>query len=99
MTPVAKISFSFQLSGSGDGFTRSFEIVMMVPKNTIHIWDNAELDIFTYHSIDRHIWQGPTIIKDGDDKNHERWEVEFPYQRNKQKSKLQELKRQKDQIR
>lgn len=29
--PVAKISFSFQLSGNGDGFTRSFEIVMIVP--------------------------------------------------------------------
>lgn len=30
-TPVAKISFSFQLSGNGDGFTLSFEIVIMVP--------------------------------------------------------------------
>lgn len=33
-TPVAKISFSFQLSGTGDGFTRSLEIVMMVPECT-----------------------------------------------------------------
>jgi hypothetical protein len=32
MTPVANISFSFQLSGIGDGSTQSFEIVMMVPK-------------------------------------------------------------------
>lgn len=30
-TPVANISLSFQLSGTGDGFTRSFEIVIMVP--------------------------------------------------------------------
>lgn len=29
--PVANISLSFQLSGFGDGFTLSFEIVMMVP--------------------------------------------------------------------
>ena len=32
---VSNISFNFQLSGIGDGFTRSFEIVMMVP-NTNH---------------------------------------------------------------
>ena len=31
MTPVAKISESFQLSGKGDGFTLSFDIVMIVP--------------------------------------------------------------------
>lgn len=30
-TPVAKISANFQLSGIGDGFTLSFEIVIMVP--------------------------------------------------------------------
>lgn len=30
--PVPKISLSFQLSGTGDGFTRSLEIVMMVPE-------------------------------------------------------------------
>lgn len=30
-TPVAKISASFQLSGRGDGFTLSFDMVMMVP--------------------------------------------------------------------
>lgn len=35
--PVAKISFSFQLSGIGDGFTRSFEIVMMVPEDTYNV--------------------------------------------------------------
>lgn len=29
--PVVNISASFQLSGRGDGFTRSFEIVMIVP--------------------------------------------------------------------
>jgi hypothetical protein len=29
--PVANISASFQLSGCGDGFTLSFEIVIMVP--------------------------------------------------------------------
>ena len=33
-TPVAKISANFQLSGCGDGFTLSFEIVIMVP---IHV--------------------------------------------------------------
>ena len=32
---VSNISFNFQLSGIGDGFTRSIEIVMMVP-NTNH---------------------------------------------------------------
>ena len=31
--PVAKISLSFQLSGCGDAFTLSLEIVMMVPRN------------------------------------------------------------------
>jgi len=31
MTPVAKISLCFQESGSGDGFTLSLEIVMIVP--------------------------------------------------------------------
>jgi len=31
MIPVAKISESFQLSGKGDGFTLSFDIVMIVP--------------------------------------------------------------------
>ena len=31
--------FNFQLSGIGDGFTRSFEIVMMVP-NTNHKQNN-----------------------------------------------------------
>lgn len=30
-TPVAKISLSFQLSGLGDGFTLSLEIVIIVP--------------------------------------------------------------------
>lgn len=30
--PVAKISFNFQLSGRGEGLTRSFEIVMIVPR-------------------------------------------------------------------
>jgi hypothetical protein len=30
--PVMKISFSFQLSGCGDGFTLSLEIVMIVPE-------------------------------------------------------------------
>lgn len=30
--PVAKISLSFQLSGIGDGFTLSFDIVMIVPR-------------------------------------------------------------------
>ena len=30
IVPVSNISMSFQLSGIGDGFTRSFEIVMMV---------------------------------------------------------------------
>jgi hypothetical protein len=29
--PVAKISFSFQLSGNGDGLTLSLEMVMIVP--------------------------------------------------------------------
>lgn len=31
--PVAKISLSFQLSGSGDGLTLSFEIVIIVPES------------------------------------------------------------------
>lgn len=31
-TPIEKISRNFQLSGSGDGFTLSFEIVMIVPE-------------------------------------------------------------------
>lgn len=31
MMPVVKISASFQLSGKGDGFTLSFDIVIMVP--------------------------------------------------------------------
>lgn len=31
MTPVVKISANFQLSGRGDGFTLSFDIVIMVP--------------------------------------------------------------------
>ena len=30
--PMANISFSLQLSGCGEGFTRSFEIVMIVPE-------------------------------------------------------------------
>jgi hypothetical protein len=30
-TPVVKISANFQLSGGGEGFTRSFDIVIMVP--------------------------------------------------------------------
>ena len=30
-TPVAKISLSFQLSGRGDGFTLSLDMVMIVP--------------------------------------------------------------------
>lgn len=32
-TPWAKISFSFQLSGRGDGFTRSLEMVIIVPED------------------------------------------------------------------
>ena len=32
--PVVKISASFQLSGSGEGFTQSFDIVIMVPVHT-----------------------------------------------------------------
>lgn len=31
MIPVAKISASFQLSGRGEGFTLSFDIVIIVP--------------------------------------------------------------------
>lgn len=31
MMPVAKISDSFQLSGRGEGFTLSLDIVIMVP--------------------------------------------------------------------
>jgi hypothetical protein len=34
-TPVVKISANFQLSGSGEGFTRSFDIVIMVPIHSI----------------------------------------------------------------
>lgn len=38
-TPWAKISFSFQLSGRGDGFTRSLEIVMIVPEyNSVRVF-------------------------------------------------------------
>lgn len=33
--PVAKISFSFQLSGIGDGFTLSLDIVMIVPGSVV----------------------------------------------------------------
>lgn len=32
--PVVKISASFQLSGRGEGFTRSFDMVIMVPVDT-----------------------------------------------------------------
>lgn len=32
MTLVVKISANFQLSGKGDGFTLSFDIVMIVPE-------------------------------------------------------------------
>jgi hypothetical protein len=32
--PVVKISESFQLSGCGEGFTRSFDIVIIVPIHT-----------------------------------------------------------------
>lgn len=35
MMPVAKISANFQLSGRGDGFTLSFDIVIMVPANDL----------------------------------------------------------------
>ena len=38
--PVVKISASFQLSGSGDGFTRSFDIVIMVPIHHTK-WSNS----------------------------------------------------------
>ncbi|CAL1408760.1 unnamed protein product [Linum trigynum] len=31
MIPVAKISLSLQLSGTGDGFTLSLDMVMIVP--------------------------------------------------------------------
>jgi hypothetical protein len=33
--PVVKISESFQLSGCGEGFTRSFDIVIIVPVHFI----------------------------------------------------------------
>jgi hypothetical protein len=33
--PVVKISESFQLSGCGEGFTRSFDIVIIVPAHFI----------------------------------------------------------------
>lgn len=36
-TPVAKISLSFQLSGSGDGLTLSLEIVMIVPRRSSQV--------------------------------------------------------------
>lgn len=41
-TPVAKISLSFQLSGNGDGFTRSFEMVMIVPIDRLKLDFNPQ---------------------------------------------------------
>lgn len=48
--PVANISLSFQLSGFGEGFTRSWEIVMMVPAfkimhSHVLLFDNQEEEI------------------------------------------------------
>ncbi|KAJ9556605.1 LOW QUALITY PROTEIN: hypothetical protein OSB04_011219 [Centaurea solstitialis] len=42
-TPVANISVSFQLSGTGDGFTLSFDIVIIVPERYQNMWDPIRL--------------------------------------------------------
>lgn len=36
--PVAKISGNFQLSGVGDGFTLSLDMVMIVPNEKLNIF-------------------------------------------------------------
>jgi hypothetical protein len=90
--PVAKISFSFQLSGKGDGLTLSLEIVMIVP--AIFFIADMRTDTFTRNEVEilgekRH--RKHTIIENGNDKDHEGCKIEFPDQSNKQESKLQRL--------
>jgi len=45
------------------------------------------------NKIDMQTLKQLTIIKDGNDQDHKRWEVELPYQCNKQKSELQWFQR------
>lgn len=72
--PVAKISFSFQLSGCGDGFTLSFAIVMIVPN--IITQKKVRKKISTIKCSDSwnplNLHCKPTIIQNGNDQNHER---------------------------
>ena len=56
--PVVKISFSFQLSGIGDGLTLSFEIVMIIPGHICHVL-NEKLTKFRKEFDDVISWKIP----------------------------------------
>lgn len=60
--PVANISFNFQLSGIGDGLTRSFEIVIIVPVVAIN-QEREKLDEIEQVKSQIDL----TVIEDGDD--------------------------------
>lgn len=91
--PVAKISFSFQLSGSGDGLTLSFEMVIIVPASSsahtnvlVHCNQRFADTEITLQKI--YVRANVTVIQNGNDQDHEGREIEFPYQSNQQESKL-----------
>lgn len=87
ITPVAKISLSFQLSGTGDGFTLSFDMVIIVPtKHNFNFMDKFERKTLAKIFLTK--TRELTIVKNGNDENHERREVKFPDDRYQHKTKL-----------
>ena len=89
-TPVANISFSFQLSGLRDGVTLSFDIAMIVPDESILIRlyvsvYGLKLGMVKFRDAATLI----TIVEYGYDEHHEWREVVLPYRRQKNKPNLQ----------
>lgn len=89
MTPVVKISANLQLSGRGEGFTRSFDIVIMVPDTNVNALQMiTSKEILKASKLENKRQKEHTIIEDGNDKHHKRREVKLPYQCEQHKTKL-----------